>query len=71
MAHRTVTLDSYMCDGCGRERYAAEDGELPYGFHGNVMEVSRSGGNGGPFYACRAACLRKAVAAAAERRGEP
>jgi hypothetical protein len=67
MAQRTITLDVHTCDGCGTERYAAEDGELPHGFHGNVMEISKSGGDGGEFYACRSACIRKAVVAAVER----
>lgn len=68
MAHRTVTLDSYRCDGCGKERYAAEDGEAPYGLHGNVFEINARGGSGAAdFYACRPACIRKAVTAATER----
>lgn len=68
MAREQVTLDSYRCDGCGKEKYAAQDDEPPFGYHGTVYEISAHGGSGGAdYYACRLACVRVAVAKSVER----
>lgn len=62
MAHVTIEVEEYTCDGCGSQTLAdtGVDG-LPPGFHGNVIRISNGGGDGGDWYACSRKCIVKAV----------
>lgn len=59
---REVTLTEFLCDGCGKVRMGGPDGDLAYGYHGEVTHIDGAGGLGGAFYACSERCIRKAVA---------
>jgi hypothetical protein len=57
-----VQVDIYRCDGCGA--IMSSDPimkERPYGYHGTVDIIDCTGGYGGKWYACKPACIKKAV----------
>lgn len=62
MSTEEVKVTVYRCDArnCTVVHYS-EIGELPYGFHGTVIEVDSSGGDGASWYACKREHIRSAV----------
>jgi hypothetical protein len=64
-----VTLITYTCDGCDKTQEIVKGAEeLPFGYHGSVVWISAHGGsNSLEFWACRAACLQKAIRNVCER----
>ena len=58
---KDVKAERFTCDGCGAEALVEVGDELPYGYHGSHMHISAYGGNGGTWYACKRACIVKAV----------
>jgi hypothetical protein len=66
---RKVTI--YTCDGCDKEVVQVDEGEDVYGFFGTAMQIHEAGGIGGlDWFACKEACIRKAVTNAIQREYE-
>lgn len=62
MTTKAIRAKQYICDGCGQEFIIPlSDPEPPFGFHGEVIEISDAGGRGGKWFACGERCIEKAV----------
>lgn len=61
MSMERIRAEKHTCDGCGSITIVETGSEPVDGFHGDVFEVSPSGGRGGKFYACTSDCIAPAV----------
>lgn len=61
MSREEVKATRVTCDGCGSVTLIEADDELPYGWHGNHMNIGDWGGTGGSWYACKRGCILKAI----------
>lgn len=71
---QTIQYVQITCDGCGKVQVAPKDASEPLlGYHGSGVFRHHEGGGDGcnDWYACRAACIRKAVESAIERQSHP
>jgi hypothetical protein len=60
MGHKEVKVNQWVCDGCGKT-FHGEPGLNFLGIQGNVNEHGPTGGWGGEWFACKRACIRKAI----------
>jgi hypothetical protein len=58
--HEETTASRWTCDGCGKVQITL-DGEAPIGYHMEVFWTHLGGGDTADVFACKAACIKKAV----------
>ena len=60
MGHQEIKVEQWVCDGCGKT-FHGEPGLDFFGLTGTVGEYATWGGNGGDWFACKRACIKKAI----------
>lgn len=70
MSREEVQVTAYTCDGCGK-RFVCEAGEEADGFHGTAYQSGSWGVAAvAEWFACKSACIKKAVTEALEKASE-